>query len=239
LGKPILLVYDGHDSHETIEINKLAHENNIILFSLPPHTTHKLQPLDVGVFGPFSRAWIDRCDEIVEDTGQEMPHEEFVKEYMAIRRASFKKETILQAWRKSGIRPLNPDIFTDDDYAPSIPTSTAAHVPSSYPTRSENNIFDSEDDSRNSENSEQVSDSDTTDEDWTESDSSESGTDSDSEPDGEGADHGIEDVSIRVDRWDKDSPPGRRNDPSIPITQMPLPAPIQSKQFYGISKGSS
>ena len=29
-------------------------ENNIILFCLPPHTTHALQPLDVAVFKSFN-----------------------------------------------------------------------------------------------------------------------------------------------------------------------------------------
>ena len=57
--KPILLIYDGHGSHEKYKLLQLAKENNSILFSLPPHTTHKLQPLDVGVFGPFACAWIE------------------------------------------------------------------------------------------------------------------------------------------------------------------------------------
>jgi hypothetical protein len=56
---------DSHGSHDTLNLIELAQQHNIILFCLPPHTTHKLQPLDVGVFGPFSRAWTDHCDEIV------------------------------------------------------------------------------------------------------------------------------------------------------------------------------
>lgn len=52
----ILLLYDGHGSHNTIELIELVCEHNIILFCLPPHTTHKLQPLDVNVFGPFTHA---------------------------------------------------------------------------------------------------------------------------------------------------------------------------------------
>jgi DDE superfamily endonuclease len=64
-GKPILLVLDGHGSHETSEIIRLAELHNIVILCLPPHTTHKLQPLDVGVFGPFQRAWLDQCDCIV------------------------------------------------------------------------------------------------------------------------------------------------------------------------------
>src|SRR5258705_7362303 len=96
--KPILLIYDGHGSHDTSALCHLAQDNNITLFCLPPHTTHKLQPLDVGVFGPFQRGWIDRCDKIVEDTGEEMPHEDVVQEYMAIWQVTFKPTTIISAF---------------------------------------------------------------------------------------------------------------------------------------------
>lgn len=133
-GKPILLIYDGHSSHDKIELINLARKHNIILFCLPPHTTHKLQPLDVRVFGPFQRAWSERCDEVVEDTGEEMPREDFVKEYMDVRSKTFKSTTIINAFRKSGCWPVNLDVFTDEDYAPSIPTSTSSHhVPGSFP----------------------------------------------------------------------------------------------------------
>ena len=33
-----------------LELVDLCRENNVILFCLPPHTTHALQPLDVSVF---------------------------------------------------------------------------------------------------------------------------------------------------------------------------------------------
>lgn len=134
-GKPILLIYDGHGSHNTAELIRLARANNIILFCLPPHTTHKLQPLDVGVFGPFQRAWIERCEEIIEDTGEEMLRSDFVGEYMAVRQDSFKERTLLQAWKKSGAWPINPNVFTDDDYAPSIPYSTEVRdLPATFPS---------------------------------------------------------------------------------------------------------
>jgi len=150
-GKPILLILDGHGSHETVKIIDLAISHGIIIFCLPPHTTHKLQPLDVGVFGPFSRAWADRCDEIVEEMGEEMPREDFVKEYMAIRAATFKATTIRQAFRKSGTYPVDVSVFQDDDFAPSESTSTVyGHVPASYPssmsTNDDNNFYNSSDD---------------------------------------------------------------------------------------------
>ena len=33
-----------------LDVIDLARENDVILFCLPPHTTHALQPLDVSVF---------------------------------------------------------------------------------------------------------------------------------------------------------------------------------------------
>ena len=48
--RPVFLLVDGLSSHMTLDLIDLARENNIILFCLPPHTTHLLQPLDVSVF---------------------------------------------------------------------------------------------------------------------------------------------------------------------------------------------
>ena len=59
-GKPILLVLDGHGSHDTLPIIDLALSHGIIIFCLPPHTTHKLQPLDVGVFGLHGQTGVMR-----------------------------------------------------------------------------------------------------------------------------------------------------------------------------------
>ena len=125
-GKPILLVLDGHGSHESSEIIRLAEIHNIIILCLPPHTTHKLQPLDVGVFGPFQRSWLDRCDAIVELTGSEMPKEDFIKEYMQVREEYFRPSTVMSAFKKSGAWPIDRTVFTDDDFATSIPYSTEA-----------------------------------------------------------------------------------------------------------------
>ena len=46
--RPVVLVLfiDGHKTHMTLDIIDLCRENEIILFSLPPHTTHALQALE-------------------------------------------------------------------------------------------------------------------------------------------------------------------------------------------------
>ena len=57
--KPVLLTYDGHNSHLTYKTIKIAQENNVIIMCLPPHTSQCLQPLDVGFFHPFKMIWKD------------------------------------------------------------------------------------------------------------------------------------------------------------------------------------
>jgi hypothetical protein len=51
--RPRLIILDGHRSHITLEFCEYDLVHNIALFCLPPHSTHMLQPLDVGLFGPL------------------------------------------------------------------------------------------------------------------------------------------------------------------------------------------
>ena len=48
--RPIILLMDGHSSHYCPETIQLAAAEGVILFTLPPNTTHLSQPLDKGVF---------------------------------------------------------------------------------------------------------------------------------------------------------------------------------------------
>ena len=49
-----LLLLDGHGSHLTMEFLNYCHDNKILLAVFPPHSTHTLQPLDVGMFTPLN-----------------------------------------------------------------------------------------------------------------------------------------------------------------------------------------
>lgn len=62
--RPALLILDGHGSHLTIDIIDLARQNNVILYCLPPHTTHLLQPLDVSVFKSLKSYFAKLCGQV-------------------------------------------------------------------------------------------------------------------------------------------------------------------------------
>ena len=59
--RPLLLLLDGHSSHYQPNFIRAAAEEKIIVFCLPPHTTHLTQPLDKGIFGPLKVYWRDEC----------------------------------------------------------------------------------------------------------------------------------------------------------------------------------
>lgn len=132
-GKPIALLMDGHGSHVTKALRTLAEANNVHIYTFPSHTTHKLQPLDVGVFGPLQRAWQGRCVEVLQEQDSEVTQRKFVHEYLAVRNKVFTPSLIQKAFKNTGIHPLNPDIFTSKDFAPSQVSSHKVHVPLSYP----------------------------------------------------------------------------------------------------------
>ncbi|CAB3252737.1 unnamed protein product [Arctia plantaginis] len=50
---PALLILDNHESHLSIEALDIAKASGVTVLTLHPHTTARMQPLDVGLNGPF------------------------------------------------------------------------------------------------------------------------------------------------------------------------------------------
>ena len=65
--KPIMLLFGGHRSHISMTLIDWAKEHNIVLYVLPAHTSHALQPLDIGCFGPFQRIYNTQCHKFIRD----------------------------------------------------------------------------------------------------------------------------------------------------------------------------
>jgi hypothetical protein len=123
-----LLILDGHNSHCTFEFCQYAERNKIIILCLPPHTTHKLQPCDVGVFGPLASSW---KAEVNTAAGKYVTirKNNLLKHYAAARSRAFKPTTVAAAFRKTGIWPINPNALPDIAYAPALNTTTQSALP--------------------------------------------------------------------------------------------------------------
>ena len=109
-GRKRLLLIDGHGSHHTRQFIEYADMNNIMLFGLPPHTTHILQPLDVVVFQPYKHYHATALDLLVRDGIYEITKLEFLAIIEDVRQKAFKESTVLSAFRKTGIWPYKPQV---------------------------------------------------------------------------------------------------------------------------------
>ena len=61
--RPVLLILDGHSSHtKNTEAIQYARDHGVVILSLPPHTTHRLQPLDRVFYKSLIAYYIHECD---------------------------------------------------------------------------------------------------------------------------------------------------------------------------------
>jgi hypothetical protein len=104
-----LLILDGHSSHETAEFDNFCRENAIICLCMPPHTSHLLQPLDVGVFGPLKRVYGKLVEGIMAAGNNHIDKEDFLHLYPSAREAVFIEKTICNGFAGAGLKPLDKD----------------------------------------------------------------------------------------------------------------------------------
>jgi hypothetical protein len=110
VGKYRMLIFDGAGSHMSDQFTWYCWQHDIIPFRLPAHTTHLLQPLDVGIFQPLKHWHQVPIVDSIQYGDLEYSKTEFLHAYQTIRDRTFKRQTILSAWQKTGLFPYNPSI---------------------------------------------------------------------------------------------------------------------------------
>lgn len=105
-----LLVLDGHGSHVTLDVVVKAKEHGLDVLSLPSHTSHRLQPLDVSIFKPFKVAFRGYRDAwSVRNRGQGASKEDLAQWVSLGLRKALTPANIIKGFRTTGIWPLNPN----------------------------------------------------------------------------------------------------------------------------------
>ena len=102
-----LLILDGHGSHVTLKFFEICYQKRIVLAVLPPHATHRLQPLDIGMFRPFAMRYSLLLDQWRNDRLglSKFSKREFFQVFWPSYIQSFTTKNILSAWEKAGIFP--------------------------------------------------------------------------------------------------------------------------------------
>lgn len=116
---PVLLLLDNHTSHISLEIYSFCKANSIHLISIPPHTSHRLQPLDLSFFSPLKGAYNKECELYL----RAHPHQRITNFQLAeiFNKAYLKVATMekgIAGFRSAGICPFDPDKFKDEDFLP-------------------------------------------------------------------------------------------------------------------------
>lgn len=118
--QPILLLYDGHSSHVSKQLIEWARTVNIILFVLPAHTSHLLQPLDVGIFGPFKRFYYGECASFMyKNMGKTITKYEMTEIACTAYLKAMSPSNIISSFNKSGIYPFNAGVVGKEKLFPS------------------------------------------------------------------------------------------------------------------------
>ena len=111
-GRPRLLISDGFGTHESLELMKFYYENHIILCRLPSHTSHRLQPCDVSVFGPLKSAYREQVERLYRGGAGTVDKRHFTYLYDRARQQAMTKGNITSGWSKCGLYPFNPHEFS-------------------------------------------------------------------------------------------------------------------------------
>ena len=93
-----ILFLDGPEVHIDLQALEMARNNHLHLITYPPHTTNHLQPLDVGVFGPFKKEFNRQLHKMVlSPKGKEKP-----------KNWKLKKENLVMACTQAFQKAANP-----------------------------------------------------------------------------------------------------------------------------------
>jgi hypothetical protein len=106
-----LLIIDGHSSHVTARFIAYCITSKIDLFLLPPHSSHKTQPLDLSIFGPLKTALNLEVDRIFRHSTMRLPRIEWTSAYIKARARCLRPSSIESGFRKAGIYPFYPEVL--------------------------------------------------------------------------------------------------------------------------------
>ena len=118
---PTLILYDGHRSHISLTLTEWARQHNIILFVLPPHSSHLTQPLDVGIFGPFKKMYSQECQKYMKlNPGINITKYDVSQLTSKPYLKALTPENLISAFRRTGIYPFSNTVISDAQVAPAI-----------------------------------------------------------------------------------------------------------------------
>jgi hypothetical protein len=73
-----MLIVDGHESHKSLQFQQYCKNYKIVPVCMPPHSSHLLQPLDVGYFAPLKKAYSRQVENAMRNRINHITKPEFL-----------------------------------------------------------------------------------------------------------------------------------------------------------------
>ncbi|KAL8586989.1 hypothetical protein ACOMHN_062400 [Nucella lapillus] len=109
LPRPVILFLDGHKTHVTMAVSDVCRDKGIILYQLPSHSSHVVQPLDLTTFKPLKKAWRDEVMRFQEAESDTVGKKDFAKLLKVAWKNGIDPDVVISGFRAAGIYPWNPD----------------------------------------------------------------------------------------------------------------------------------
>jgi len=106
LTRPIFLLMDGHSSHYCPDTVRMAPSHKVIMFALPPNTTHLTQPLDKGCFGPLKMHW-RHVYQFMVDNPLKVNRFNFSKLFHSAWVSAMTSKNIMAGFKTTGVYPTD------------------------------------------------------------------------------------------------------------------------------------
>ena len=103
-----LLILDGHESHHSAEFELYCKDYNIITLCMPAHSSHILQPLDVGCFSPLKKAYGKQIEGYMRGGQTYIAKEDFFPAFQVAFKDSITASNIQGGFKGAGLSPFNP-----------------------------------------------------------------------------------------------------------------------------------
>jgi len=117
---PSILIIDGHGSHKSLEAIDLARTHGITVITLLPHTTHRLQPLDVTLLKSLRANYNAAADSfLMSNPGKQITFFDMADLFGKAYGKSAAVEKAVRRFQHTDIWPLDEEKFCDEQFVAS------------------------------------------------------------------------------------------------------------------------
>nr|CAI5826507.1 unnamed protein product [Callosobruchus analis] len=124
-----IVQHDGHYSHtRNLELLEVARENGVHIVSLPPHCTHKMQPLDKELMSPLKTYYAQAIETwLRQHSGRVITHYQVGKLFGEAYNQAATVATAANGFRVTGLFPCDRNVFQPHEFISDLENADQGH----------------------------------------------------------------------------------------------------------------